>query len=84
MSPLFETTFETAVTLDLVFTVGLSGALIGAGAFALWLLPWSDADQAGTSRAMTSLVFKAIEAVRPRHPVLAREVHLAPPAALSR
>ena len=72
---------ETAIALDLAFTVAMSVGLVGAGAFAIWLLPWSDADQAGTSRAMTSLVWKAIDAVRPRH---ALGVGVARPAALTR
>ncbi len=35
---------------DSVLTVLLSLALVGVGGLTLWLLPWSDAERAGTVR----------------------------------
>lgn len=39
--------------MDAIYTALASGGLVAAGIFALWLLPWSDADVEGTSRAFT-------------------------------
>lgn len=49
-------------TVDLLLTVALSVSLVGMGVAALWLLPWSDADRAGTARALASVVRRAGEA----------------------
>ncbi len=51
------------MTPDLLFTLVLSAALLCAGGFALWLLPWSDADVARTSRAFRGLPKLANRAV---------------------
>ena len=60
---------NAALILDSVLTVVLSVALVGVGGLALWLLPWSDADRAGTARALGSVARQAAEvANRPRGP----------------
>jgi hypothetical protein len=43
------------MTLELLFTVAISALLLCAGGFALWLLPWSDAEVARTTRAFRGL-----------------------------
>ncbi|MDP2306280.1 MAG: hypothetical protein Q8P18_09665 [Pseudomonadota bacterium] len=40
---------------DSLLTALLSVALIGGGGLTLWLLPWSDADRAGTVRGLSSV-----------------------------
>ncbi len=46
---------QSALFLDMVFTVSLSLGLVGAAFATLLLLPWSDADRAGTLRAAGSV-----------------------------
>ncbi|MES2644674.1 MAG: hypothetical protein V4850_34620 [Myxococcota bacterium] len=46
---------------DSLLTVLLSLALIGAGGLTLWLLPWTDADRAGTVRGLSSVVRNAAQ-----------------------
>ena len=40
---------------DSLLTVLLSLALVGAGGLTLWLLPWTDADRAGTVRGLSAV-----------------------------
>ncbi len=46
---------QSALFFDMVLTVFLSLALVGAAFATLLLLPWSDADRAGTLRAAGSV-----------------------------
>jgi hypothetical protein len=58
---------DIVLPVDLLLTVLFSVVSVGAGAATLWLLPWSDADRAGTSRALGQVARWAGEvAGRPR------------------
>jgi hypothetical protein len=47
--------------LDSLFTVLVSMGLVGVGALTLWLLPWSDAERAGTARAVSAVARQAVD-----------------------
>ena len=43
-------------TADLVFTFAVTGALVGASALAIWMMPWTDAEIAATEAAADRLL----------------------------
>ena len=60
---------NASLFFDLMLTVLLSTALVAGGAVTLWLLPWTDADRAGTERALRGAARRVAEVARPGDPL---------------
>jgi hypothetical protein len=53
-------------TADLIFTFAVSGALLGASALAIWMMPWTDAEIEATEAAADRLLEASWRPVRLR------------------
>lgn len=53
-------------TADLIFTFAISGALLGASALAIWMMPWTDAEIEATEAAADRLLEASWRPVRLR------------------
>ena len=53
-------------TADLLFTFAVTGALLGASALAMWMMPWTDAEIEATETAADRLLQAPLSPVRLR------------------
>jgi hypothetical protein len=53
-------------TADLLFTLGVTGTLLGASALSIWMMPWTDAEIEATEAAADRLLQAPLSPVRLR------------------